>query len=117
MKPARLLIAALILSPLAALPDVGQSKPVKVFILAGQSNMEGQSVVDLAGADYNDGRGTLVKLMADPTKAAMFQHLKAADGKWTVRDDVWVRYQREDQPLLAGPLGLGCQNSLEMSPC
>ena len=107
MKPARLLIAALILSPLAALPDVGQSNPVKVFILAGQSNMEGQSVVDLAGADYNDGKGTLVKLMADPTKAAMFQHLKAADGKWTVRDDVWVRYQREDQPLLAGPLGLG----------
>ena len=35
------------------------SKPVKVFVLAGQSNMEGQAVVDLDGQDYNDGKGTL----------------------------------------------------------
>ena len=34
-------------------------------------------------------------------------HLRGADGKWTVRDDVWVRYQREEQPLLKGPLGIG----------
>ena len=43
-----------------------ESKPLKVFILAGQSNMEGQAVVDLAGKDYNDGKGTLVSLMNDP---------------------------------------------------
>ena len=81
--------------------------PVKVFILAGQSNMEGQSVVDLTGKDYNDGKGTLATLIKDPVKGAMFKHLQGADGKWTVRDDVWVRYQRENSPLLAGPLGVG----------
>ena len=81
--------------------------PVKVFILAGQSNMEGQSVVDLAGQDYNDGKGTLATLIKDPVKGPMYKHLKGADGKWAVRDDVWVRYQREKQPLLAGPLGVG----------
>ncbi len=53
--------------------------PVKVFILAGQSNMEGQAVVDLAGRDYNEGRGTLAALMRDPAKAAIFLHLKNAD--------------------------------------
>ena len=83
------------------------SKPLKVFILAGQSNMEGQAVVDLKGKDYNDARGTLAKLMEDPAKAPMFSHLKTADGKWKVRDDVWVRYQREGRPLLAGPLSFG----------
>ena len=83
------------------------AQPVKVFILAGQSNMEGQAVVDLTGDDYNQGRGTLASLMADPAKAAQFKHLKTADGKWTVRDDVWVRYQRENEPLLKGPLALG----------
>ena len=83
------------------------AQPVKVFILAGQSNMEGQAVVDLTGDDYNQGRGTLASLMADPAKAAQFKHLKTADGKWTVRDDVWVTYQRENEPLLKGPLGLG----------
>ncbi len=81
--------------------------PLKVFILAGQSNMEGQAVTDLTGKDYNEGRGTLASLMADPVKGAIFKHLKDADGKWTVREDVWVRYQREKQALLAGPLTCG----------
>lgn len=81
--------------------------PLKVFILAGQSNMEGQAVTDLTGKDYNEGRGTLASLMADSVKGAIFKHLKDADGKWAVREDVWVRYQREKQALLAGPLTCG----------
>ncbi|MBI3882553.1 MAG: sialate O-acetylesterase [Verrucomicrobia bacterium] len=83
------------------------TKPVKVFILAGQSNMEGQAVVAKKGKEYNDGKGTLAGLMADPAEAPMFRHLRGADGKWTVRDDVFVRFQREDRPLLAGPLAFG----------
>ncbi len=102
-----LLVSALLLVPLATLRAADATQPVKVFILAGQSNMEGQAVVDFAGKDYNQGKGTLATLMADPSKAAMFKHLKDSHGKWTVRDDVWVRYQREKRPLLAGPLGLG----------
>lgn len=83
------------------------TKPVQVFILAGQSNMEGQAVADLSGKDYNEGRGTLVELMKDPARAGQLSHLRSADGTWTVRDDVWVRYQREGHPLLKGPLGIG----------
>ena len=82
-------------------------KPLKVFILAGQSNMEGQAVVDLEGKDYNEGKGTLVQLMGDPTKAPMFRHLRDKQGRWVVREDVWVRYQREQGPLLHGPLRFG----------
>jgi alpha-galactosidase len=81
--------------------------PVKVFILAGQSNMEGQAVADLDGKDYNEGKGTLTALMRDPAKAPQFKHLKDAQGKWAVRGDVWVRYKRETGPLLHGPLTLG----------
>jgi len=83
------------------------AQPVKVFILAGQSNMEGQAVVDLAGKDYNDGKGTLARLLQDPAQAPLLAHLRGADGQWTVRQDVSVRYQREDRPLLAGPLAVG----------
>jgi Carbohydrate esterase, sialic acid-specific acetylesterase/Sulfatase len=82
-------------------------KPVKVFILAGQSNMEGQAVVDLDGKDYNDGKGTLAALLKDPARAPLVKHLKTEKGEWAVRDDVWVRYQRENAPLLAGPLTMG----------
>jgi Carbohydrate esterase, sialic acid-specific acetylesterase len=100
------LLPALLVSLLTS-EAVAAPLPVKVFILAGQSNMEGQAVVDKVGKDYNEGKGTLAALMADPAKAARFKHLRGADGKWTVRDDVWVRYQREDRPLLTGPLALG----------
>jgi hypothetical protein len=69
--------------------------------------MEGQAVVDLGGADYNEGRGTLDSVLADPSKAARYLHVKNSDGSWRVRDDVWVYCPREGRPLLKGPLGLG----------
>ena len=81
--------------------------PLRVFILAGQSNMQGQAVVDLVSADYNDGKGTLIELYNDPKQKKIYQHLKDKDDKWAVRDDVWVRYQRDDSDLQAGKLGLG----------
>ena len=93
-----------------ATPDINAAnlpEPVKVFILAGQSNMEGQAVADLDGKNYNDGKGTLNALLKDPAKAPLVKHLKTEKGEWAVRDDVWVRYQREQQPLLAGPLTMG----------
>jgi pimeloyl-ACP methyl ester carboxylesterase len=81
--------------------------PVKVFILAGQSNMEGQAVVWLTGKDYNDGKGTLGAFMKDAAKAPTYAHLVTPEGKGKPRDDVFVRYQREGRPLLAGPLDFG----------
>jgi hypothetical protein len=82
-------------------------KPVKVFILAGQSNMEGQAVADLDGKDYNEGKGTLKALSNDPAKAPLIKHLKTDKGEWVIRDNVWVRYQLENGPVKAGPLTLG----------
>jgi hypothetical protein len=80
---------------------------LKVFILAGQSNMEGQAVADLEGKDYNGGKGTLNALLKDSRKARLFKHLKNDKGEWTVRDGVWVRYQPERGSVKAGPLTLG----------
>jgi hypothetical protein len=47
--------------------------PVKVFILAEQSNMEGQGVAYLEGKDYNQGRGTLNFLTAESRQRAPLQ--------------------------------------------
>ena len=109
MTPRRLaiLLAFLTFGSVSAARAADPPKPVKVFILAGQSNMEGQAVADLDGKDYNDGKGTLKALLDDPAKAPLVKHLRTEKGAWTVRDDVWVRYQREKQPLLAGPLTIG----------
>ncbi len=82
-------------------------RPVQVFILAGQSNMEGQGVVDLDHPRYyNGGRGTLNWHMRDPKKAERYKHVKDADGNWVVRNDVWVRY-RTPRGLKRGPLSIG----------
>jgi len=56
------------------------SKKVKVFILAGQSNMEGKAKLELL--EYQ---------VDAPQTRDFFKHLKK-DGKWVVRDDVWINY-------------------------
>lgn len=101
------LVAQKLMPAPGASAAAGDRLPVKVFLLAGQSNMEGQAVVDLEGPDYNDGRGTLVDVLRDPDRGARFARYRKVDGVWPVRDDVWVRYQREGAPLLKGPLGVG----------
>lgn len=82
-------------------------KVTRVFFLAGQSNMVGHGVIDLDDPqDYNSGRGTLVKSMADPSKAQMYSHLKDESGKWTIRDDAFIWFQAKDE-LKAGGVSIG----------
>ena len=66
MTPARLAVLLTFLTAGPAARAADPPKPVKVFVLAGQSNMEGQAVADLGGKDYNDGKGTLKALLDDP---------------------------------------------------
>ena len=53
--------------------------PVKVFILAGQSNMEGHAGVQ-----------TLDQLGEHPTHGYLLKKIKKEDGSFVVRDDVFV---------------------------
>lgn len=115
------LILLMVFAPVAGMAKAAAPEPLKVFILAGQSNMQGPGVVDLGGKNYNDGKGTLVTLMKDPAKKDLFKHLKDDAGSWRVRDDVWVTYRPADvaameageeartdrKGLKAGPLTVG----------
>lgn len=83
--------ACLMLSA-AACPAVA-GEVIQVFILAGQSNMEGKGVVSMDHEKYyNGGKGNLVWSMKHSQSAAMMKHLKNADGGWVVRDDVTISY-------------------------
>ncbi len=66
-------------------------RPVKVFILAGQSNMEGAGVI-ASNPERSGGRGTLEHLVKDPATAERYAHLKDEKGAWRVREDVWISY-------------------------
>ncbi len=64
---------------------------VKVFILAGQSNMQGHGKVD-AEAKANDGKGSLAWLVKNADTAARFKHLVGTHGQWIDREDVRIWY-------------------------
>ena len=58
-----------------------EAKPLKVFILAGQSNMEGPANINTF--DY---------IGDDPATAPMLKMMRGVDGKPTVCDHTWISY-------------------------
>ena len=78
---------------------------VKVFLLAGQSNMQGHGAVELEreGQPVN---GTLKDALQQSPNRFLMQGLRGAQGNWSTRDDVIVWYQAGEQ-LKAGPLTVG----------
>ncbi len=72
---------ALILSALLSLAFSLQSKPLKVFILTGQSNMEGPA--NIQTFDY---------IGEDPATAPLLKQRRGADGKPTVCEGAWISY-------------------------
>jgi len=86
--------------PVAPLKD-GSTKPLKVFILAGQSNMEGQGFIKV-DPKRNDGKGSLEFLTKDKTTTDKFKHLLDKKGDWAVRDDVWIHYLDRKGKLTVG---------------
>jgi hypothetical protein len=93
-------IASILPAVLALLPLAGPARaatnagPIKVFILAGQSNMEGQGVVSMDDPrDYNGGKGNLVWSMQHSKSADRMKHLRNDKGEWVVRDDVQISFK------------------------
>src|SRR3954464_13817152 len=102
MNALRTSIALLLLSlSLAPAAWSAQGKPVKVFILAGQSNMEGQGFI-ASDPKRNGGKGSLEQLVNDPATAARYKHLVDAAGNWRTRDDVMITYLDRKGPLTVG---------------
>ncbi len=67
-----------------------QERPVQVFILAGQSNMEGKAKVSVM--DYQ---------VTQPKTRDLYMGLHK-DGKWLERDDVWIKYLKTWGKLAVG---------------
>lgn len=83
-----LLLAAFANTPAPVRADA--PKPVKVFVLAGQSNMEGKAPNALL--DFQ---------ASDPKTKDLFSHLRK-DDKWAVRDDVFIKFLDRKGPLTVG---------------
>ncbi len=77
----------------------GAKRPLKVFILAGQSNMEGPANI-----------GTFDYIGDDPATAPLLQMMRGADGKPAVSEGAWISYltgANDKDFVLAGQLTAG----------
>ena len=92
MKTCLLFLLLVLANPLSA----AGAKRVVVFILAGQSNMEGKAKVSL-----------LETQLAQPAMQPLFAHFRP-NGKWAERDDVWIKFWERKGPLTVGYGSPGC---------
>lgn len=74
----------------------GGQLPVKVFLLAGQTDMAGKGAIK-----------TLDWLGKDPQYGSLLQKIKKPDGSSVVQDHVWIYYPRDDRPAKGGKLTVG----------
>ena len=72
--------AAILTSVLLATVAV-EAKPLKVFILAGQSNREGPARVETFDSPGDD-----------PATAPLLKRMRGPEGKPAVADHVWISY-------------------------
>ncbi len=80
-RTARCVMAAVAASLILAATSPACAKPLKVFILAGQSNMEGHARIETF--DY---------IGDDPATAPLLKVMRGDDGKPTVCEGVWISY-------------------------
>ena len=76
MKSTVAILASMLLATLGL-----EAKPLKVFILAGQSNMEGHARIETF--DY---------IGDDPATAPLLKMMRGQDGKPAVADHTWISY-------------------------
>jgi len=67
--------------------------PVRVFIMAGQSNMQGHGRVEVGHDGVTGAIGSLRHLVNDDP--ATFGDLVNPNGTWASRSDVWINYNTE----------------------
>lgn len=80
----RLLAATLLLAVCGNIA-IANEKPLKVFILVGQSNMQGHAQVR-----------TFEHIAMDPQTAPLLHAMQDKDGQPTVCDNVWISYLSSD---------------------
>ncbi|MDC0278781.1 sialate O-acetylesterase [bacterium] len=103
-SPSTRLLGNIVLGALFVFQPLNAAKAedtVKVFILAGQSNMEGHGVIT-ADPARNEGKGSLEHAARKDLGNAEIGQWLASDGSWKERSDVWIHYLNRHGKLRPG---------------
>ena len=93
------IISALVVFSFASVHGAPAPKPLKVFILAGQSNMQGHARVE-----------TIDYIGDDPATAPILKAMRDPDGKLHVCDKVWISsigWDKDETAEMTGKLTAG----------
>lgn len=95
-------LSYLLLTVILVVSQTAYAKKLKVYILAGQSNMEGHAHVR-----------TFEHIGMDPKTVPLLDMMQDKDGKHTVCDRVWISYLTSGNKVLEGKLttGFGAQKN------
>jgi len=86
---------------LMTIPSIYSEPPVNVYILAGQSNMQGKGPIE-------GEAGNSLRHMVQNDKKKQFQMFVNKEGAWAEREDVWIHYDLYPfRELRYGPLKPG----------
>lgn len=96
----KLILFSILAISLFTIKDNRAQKPVKIFILAGQSNMQGH------GETVKGDRGNLSWLI-NSDKSEKYQHLINQDGSWSEREDVYIYSTDKFDNKRSGKLSVG----------
>jgi len=105
MRTATAVVMAFAVATAAGAGEAPARGPWRVFILSGQSNMEGKGAIK-----------HLEQLLADEATAKTYRHLRDGD-KWTERPDVLIRYTNGDKIDKKGRLSVGFANPPDRFGC
>ena len=76
---AKFMIVAMVLGLTSGITSPAEARPLKVFILAGQSNMQGHASIS-----------TFDSMADDPKTAPLLKEMRGPDGKPRVCEKVWI---------------------------
>ncbi len=101
MQPLRTYLYSVLCAAMACCPPLRAEQPIRVFILAGQSNMVGAGEVS-ANPHRNHGHGSLEWLVKESKNAHHYAQLLDKDSQWTKRSDVKIWFFDQAGDLTPG---------------
>jgi hypothetical protein len=96
MKPMMIVKRILIVCAFLLMVDIGESAPLKVYILAGQSNMQGHARIS-----------TLDYMKDDADTAVIYRKMVDGEGKPVVCERTWIAYTTNYTDEVHGKLTAG----------
>lgn len=80
--------------------QTGKEPPVKIYVLVGQSNMQGKGSIEGEGSNS-------LRYLVQNDRNKDFQFLVDEDGEWRERSDVWIHYDSGPADIRYGGLKPG----------